>query len=141
MAGKLNALSPRRKRLSRAARLQAGRHWLTSFSGRRVVPSYATWFGVDLMCAAKELQILGMRFSPEYLEALRRTTAGRPRHRRDVANGAETIGVEPMWHQEFAYIAGYTGAGLPFGVTWDEMECLDGDDVPFTGDDFGKGGV
>ena len=46
-----------------------------------------------------------------------------------------------MWNQELAYIAGYTEAGLPFGVTWDEMEGLNGNDVPFTGDDFGKGGA
>ena len=126
--------------MSRAARLQSGRHWLRSFSGKRVVPSYARWFGVDLVCAAKELQILGMHFSPEYLEALRRTAAGRPRHCRDVPKGAKAVEVEPMWNQEFAYMAGYTEAGLPFGVTWEEMEGLDGDDVPFTRDDFGKGG-
>jgi hypothetical protein len=41
-----------------------------------VVSSYAKWFDVDLMCAAKELQILGVRFSTEYLDALRRTAAG-----------------------------------------------------------------
>ena len=125
--------------MSRAARLQSGRHWLKSFSGKRVVPSYARWFGVDLMCAAKELQVLGVHFSPEYLEALRCTAAGRPRHRREVANEAKTAGVEPMWDQEFAYVAGYTEAGLPFGVTWEEIEGLHGDDdVPLPADKFGK---
>ena len=32
-----------------------------------------------------------------------------------------------------------TAAGLPFGVTWEEMEGLDGHDGPFAGHDFGKG--
>ena len=120
-----------------------GRHWywLRSFSGKHVVRSYARWFGVDLMCAAKKLQILGMRFSPEYLDALRRAAPGRLGHRCELAHGAETAEGEPMWNQEFVYIAGYTEAGLPFGVTWDEIEGLDSDDVSFTGDDFGKGGV
>jgi hypothetical protein len=129
MARKSKALSPRRKRMSRAARLQSGRHWLRSFSGKRVVSSYARWFGVDLVCAANELQILGMHFSPEYLEAVRRTAAGHSTHGRDVPQAAEAVDVEPNWNQEFSYIAGYTDAGLPFGVTWDEMEGIN-DDSP-----------
>jgi hypothetical protein len=139
MARKSKARSPRRKRMSRAARLQSGHHWLRSFSGKRVVPSYARWFGVDLMCAAKELQILGLHLPPDYLEALRRTATGRPRHRRNVAKEAKAVDVEPLWNQEFAYIAGYTEAGLPFGISWEDVEGLDGENVPFTGDDCGTG--
>jgi hypothetical protein len=41
------------ERMSRAGRLMAGRRWLKSFSGKRSSPSYARWFAVDLMCAAK----------------------------------------------------------------------------------------
>ena len=115
--------------MSRAARLQSGRHWLRSFSGTRVVPSYARWFGVDLICAAKELQVLGMHFSPEYLGALRRTAAARARHCRDVPKGAKAVDIEPARNQKFAYIAGYTEAGLPFGITWEETAGLDDDDV------------
>lgn len=125
--------------MSRAARLQSGRHWLRSFSGKRVVSSYVRWFGVDLMCAAQELQILGARFSTEYLDALRRTAAGRPKHRRDVVKEANDADVEPMSNLEFAYVAGHTAAGLPFGVTWEEMEGLEGEDMPLTEDDFGQG--
>src|SRR3989304_6685337 len=105
MSGKSKTLSPRRKRMSRAARLQSGRHWLRSFSGKRVLPSYARWFGVDLMCAAKELQILGVRFSTEYLDALRRTAAGRPKHRRAVDKEGNAADVEPMSNREFAFVA------------------------------------
>jgi hypothetical protein len=124
--------------MSRGARLQSGRHWLGSLTGKRVVRSYARWFGVDLVCAAKELQTLGMHFAPEYLEALGRTAASRPRYRRDDAKDAKAVDVEPMSNHDFAYIAGHTAAGLPFGVTWEEVERLDGQDEPFTGHDFGK---
>jgi hypothetical protein len=92
------------------------------------------------MCAAKELQTLGMHFAPEYLEALRRTAAGRARDRRDAAKDAKAVDVEPISNQDFAYIAGYTPWGVPFGVTWEEMEGLDGHDGPFTGHDFENGG-
>jgi hypothetical protein len=64
-----------------------------------------------------------MRFAPGYLEALRRTAAGRPKYRRDDANGAQAVDVEPMSNQDFAYIAGHTAGGFPFGVTWEEMEA------------------
>jgi hypothetical protein len=138
MARKSKALSPRRKRMSRGARLQSGRHWLRSFTGKHVVRSYARWFGVDLMCAAKELQTLGMHFAPEYLEALRRTAAGRPKYRRDDAKDAQAVDVEPMSNEDFAYIAGHTAAGFPFGVTWEEMGGLDG---PVPEHDFGKSDV
>lgn len=50
------------------------------------------------------------------------------------------MAVDPMSNQDFAYIAGHTAAGLPFGVRWEEMEELDSDDMPFTEDDLGPGG-
>lgn len=73
--------------------------------------------------------------TPEYLEALRRTAAGRPRDRPGDAKDAKAVDVEPMSDQDFAYIAGHTAAGFPFGVTWEEMEGLDGHDGPFPGDE------
>jgi hypothetical protein len=90
------------------------------------------------MCAAKELQIMGVRISTEYLDALRRAAAGRSKHRRDTTE-ANAADVEPTWNREFAYVAGHTAAGLPFGVTWEEMEGLEGDDVPFTADELEPG--
>jgi hypothetical protein len=131
MGRKSKALAPRRKRMARASRLQSGRHWLKTYSGKHVVRSYARWFGVDLMCALKELQLLGIRFEPEYVEALRRTAAAGSRRRREVARDGKSVGAEREWNQEFAYIAGYTEAGFPFGVTWEEFETLSGaEDVP-----------
>jgi hypothetical protein len=41
-----------------------------------------------------------------------------------VLKDANAAVVEPMSNHEFAFIAGYTAAGLPFGVTWEEMEGL-----------------
>ena len=34
-------------------------------------------------------------------------------------------GVEPTSDGTFAYIAGYTSGGAPYGVTWEEMEEQD----------------
>lgn len=71
--------------------------------------------------------MLGMRFSPEYLESLRRTVAARSQQRlRDRSRRPQTEDADAMWSHEFAFIAGYTQEGLPFGITWDEIEGVDG---------------
>jgi len=110
--------------MTRAGRLQSGRQWLENFSGKRVVPSYARWFAVDLLCAAKELQLLGVRLSPDYLEALRRTASAPATHHGSTRPEAESAGMEPMSNPEFAYIAGFTEGGAPFGVRWEEIDDL-----------------
>jgi len=38
---------------------------------------------------------------------------------------ARYYGIEPEFDGTFAYIAGYTGWGYPYGVTWEEMENLE----------------
>lgn len=67
--------------------------------------------------------MLGVRFSPEYLEALRRTATAQAPRRRHVACESEAD-VEAVSNHEFAYIAGYTEGGVPFGVKWEEMDGL-----------------
>jgi len=111
--------------MSRPTRLQAGRHWLKNFSGKRIVSSYARWFAVDLMCAATELRMLGVRLSADYLQALRRTVATRSTHRSATRRRTEGINLEPTFDHEFAFIAGYTEGGAPFGVRWDEIDNPD----------------
>lgn len=127
-AKRSKALPPRRKRMSRPARLQAGRHWLKNFSGKRVVSSYARWFAVDLVCAATELQMLRVRLSAEYLQGLRRTVAARLTQGNTTRRGTEGIDLDPTFDHEFAFIAGHTEGGAPFGVRWDEVR--DADDEP-----------
>ena len=114
--------------MKRAARLQAARHWIPTFNGQSVVRSYARWFGVDLRCALKELQLLGVGLDPRYVEALRTTLRNRGRHRKATESEPEAIpeGHGSEWDDSFAYIAGFTSGGASFGVPWDEMADLDG---------------
>ena len=39
--------------------------WLETYTGANLVKGYAKWFGVDRICALKELQMLGVVFSEE----------------------------------------------------------------------------
>lgn len=120
---KKKALPPRRKRMKRASRLQSARKWLASFEGKNLVRGYARWYGVDLLCAAKELQLLGVKLDPVYLERLRITVENRRRRRSSQAK-------QPIEHDlfetdgHFSYIAGYTSGGFPFGTPWPDDETV-----------------
>ncbi len=108
------------------ARLMAARHWLPTFTGNNVVRGYAKWFGVDLGCALEELRVLGVELDPSYVEALTRTLHNRGKRRPTVEPAPAAIpeGYGSEWDDDFAYIAGFTSGGAPFGVTWDQAEAL-----------------
>jgi hypothetical protein len=99
-----------------------GSDWLTKFSGKNVVRSYANWFGVDLLCAVKELSLLGVTVDPTYVAQLKTTFSSRRSHRpKQPVAGPLSIGYGVDWDENFAYIAGHTEAGFPYGVTWEEL--------------------
>jgi hypothetical protein len=92
------------------------------FSGKNVVRSYANWFGVDLLCAVKELSLLGVTIDPAYVAKLK-TTLGSPKSPRpqQPVKEPQSDGYGVDWDENFAYIAGRTEAGFPYGVTWEEL--------------------
>jgi hypothetical protein len=93
------------------------------FSGKNVVRSYAKWFGVDLLCAVKELSLCGVAVGPAYIAQLKTTLASRSsrREKQPVEDSQSGYGVD--WDETLAYIAGRTEAGFPYGVTWEEIEA------------------
>lgn len=107
--------------MKRAGRLQSAKKWLDSFEGKNVVRGYAKWFGVDLLCAAKELQLLGVKVDPAYLENLEVAFKHRrPKRQPQPDHLVEDVGIES--DENFFCIAGYTSGGVPFGVPWDDSE-------------------
>ena len=58
--------TPRRKRLSRQGRLNSAVEWVEKYNGKNIIAGYAKWFGVDKICAIKELKSIGVVF-PENL--------------------------------------------------------------------------
>jgi hypothetical protein len=128
--GKRKPLPPRHKRMKRPARLQAAKTWLAKYPGKSVVTGYKKHFAVDALCALVELQMLGVKLDPEYVQKVRiseqsRTEARRRERERRKAAAAPSEFDEDS-NDTFAYIAGYTGAGFPFGITWEEMEGREG---------------
>lgn len=120
-----------RKRAARRARLKVAREWLPSFKGKNLVKAYAKKFGVDLGCALNDLQLLRVPLDPAYVERLCRRLQHRIDRRRPkaVSDIPEGYGVD--WDDNFAFIAGFTSGGAPYGTTWEENseeEAVDTDE-------------
>ncbi|VFM99140.1 MAG: hypothetical protein BECKG1743D_GA0114223_101047 [Candidatus Kentron sp. G] len=110
--------------MTRAGRLASATatQWVRNYTGKNLVCGYCKWFAVDPLCAVIELRALGAPISAEREEQLRRSAerkskdrAARKRQR------AEDRDEYPDSDGTFAYIAGYTPAGFPYGVTWEEL--------------------
>lgn len=116
------ALPPRRMR--RAARLAAARHWLAQFTGKHISRAYSRWFYLDRLCAIKKLEILGVRLDPAFVAAVHVTheEANRRNAQRAAKRDRLPFDEPATSNSDFAYIAGYTDGGAPFGVTWEEWK-------------------
>ena len=118
---------PKRKRCARPTRLILGAAWIKAYKGRSLIRGYAKHFAVNTPCAVKELEMLGIGFTPEHkaqvlnnynhgIEAGRKRKAAKQQAEIDDLDSDET----------FAFIIGYTSGGAPYGVTWEEdreTEC------------------
>jgi hypothetical protein len=123
---RLSVKCPRRLRMTRASRLQSARatNWVANYRGKHIVRSYRKWFGVDLLCAIDELRMLGVKVDREYESQVRRTLECLAASRRQ--KKLSRVAVDPPDSSTecdgtFAYIAGYTSGGMPFGITWEEL--------------------
>jgi hypothetical protein len=115
---------------------------LPTYSGTKVVRAYRKKFGVDTVCAVRELQEIGYEFKPGYVDNLLNVEAARIaalQRKKAEKKLAEELSAEYNdWQDDrFFYIAGYTSGGAPYGVTWEEMglepwenefeDCFEGD--------------
>jgi hypothetical protein len=118
--------------MKQAQRLQSARVWLLEHAGReppRIGASYRRWHGVDWLCAIEELSRSGVKFDAQWTERLKRNLEGQQRaraaKRAAEASAKNLIGYGEDWDENFAFIAGYTSGGFPYGVTWEEMEIVE----------------
>jgi len=121
---KKKPLPPRCKRMKRTARLQSARSWIPKYEGKSIVRGYKKHFGVDLLCAVKELEMLGYSFSEQYKESLKQNLEYRQKGhqmRKQLKEQQELESMYPCSDDRFYFIAGYTSGGAPYGITWEEM--------------------
>lgn len=116
--------TPRRKRLNRKQRVYIARDWLISYNGTNVVKGYSNWFGVDLLCAIKELRIVGQLISVEYEIQVRKSLEDKFLQRKKEKDKKWYNEIENKYvndlESKFEFIAGYTSNGIPFGIRKDQ---------------------
>lgn len=127
---------PRRLRKNQRGRWQSAKAWLVTQQGRtpaQIGASYRKWYGVDWPCAIRELTRLGVVFDPGWVAQLMRSLEAHHRARatrRAARKSQSCVGFTEDSNEQFAYIAGYTPNGVPFGVTWEECEKLEAPEGP-----------
>jgi hypothetical protein len=123
-------MAPRRKRLKRPARLVAAKKWILTYAGSNIVHGYRRRFGVDLPCAIAELKLLQVDLDPKYVEQALASYSAYCKHRQESSQKRRDKVQQDAneWPDEhdgnFAFIAGYTSWGFPYGVTWEEWNEL-----------------
>ena len=118
-------LGSRFKRMKQPGRLQSAKSWLPTYKGKNILQGYRKQYGVDLLCAICELEILGIVLKPEYIKAIKQSVKGRilAKKRKKIEKQREFEGVYGVDHDEyFSFIAGYTEGGAAYGVPWESDE-------------------
>ena len=113
--------------MSRPSRLASGKKWLESYTGKYVVKAYSKRYAVDKLCAVKELRMLGIPITEEYENQIKRSMenlAKALKRRKELKEKELSSEKEPSIDETFAFIAGYTSCGFPYGITHEEMESL-----------------
>lgn len=115
--------TPRRKSLTKQGRLDSAKDWITKYDGQNLVSGYAKWFGVDKICAINELKVFGV-IIPESLENhIIERHKRKIEQRRTAKDKIEVLDITVNDSDDnFAFIAGYTSGGFPYGLTHEELE-------------------
>jgi hypothetical protein len=115
--------------MNRKARLSSAQHWLATQKGRtpvQIAKSYRKHYGVDWRCAIQELASFGVRLPVAWVAHLNRSLEGgiKARALRKADCELENRLGSRDWDEHFAYVAGCTSNGVPFGLTWDEWKRI-----------------
>ena len=115
------------KQLRRSQRLGRGKNWLNNYQGEDIIEDYRKRYGVDLLCAVVELRMLGADISEDYEYQLRqdeehKRLSKKPK-KKGKSQGKEEF-LDGFSDENFAFIAGYTSGGVPFGLTHEEAGNL-----------------
>jgi hypothetical protein len=120
-------LGPRAKRMKQTGRLQSAKSWLPKFTGANIIKSYRKHFGVDYLCAIRELELLGIPLNQEYVAQLKRTikdhSQAKMRKKIEKQENLKSYDSDDY----YCYIAGYTEGGAAYGIPWESEHLLQQD--------------
>ena len=120
---KKKSKKPQRKTMKRSFRLQVAKHWIPKYDGKNIVKGYKKRFNVDLLCAATELEMLGIKVDSKYVEQLKIEEENRRKIneiKKMKKQEKEQFDLYPDSDEYFYFIAGYTDNGISYGITWEE---------------------
>lgn len=105
-------------------RLISASRWLKTYNGKSLVKGYSKRYGVDKLCAIRELRKLGVEISEEFENNLRRSLQQLWDYRRlrkqELEQQYKAATFESDWYH--AIIIGCTDGGAAYGIAWEEME-------------------
>lgn len=137
-ASQSSSLKRRRQPVRQDRRLQAAKAWAKELGpgphGKAVIHRYKRANKVDLICAIKDLERLGVRLDPTYVSLVRSSYQAPRRKRSSSSTGELPDGYGELWDDNLAYIAGHTSGGWPYGTTWEEDEELSTNPHPWNDD-------
>ena len=112
--------------LPKDVRFEKAKSWVETFDGENIVQAYAKLFGVNLKNTMKELEIIGVHISNHEKEHIKRILKDRKlqKERKKEKRKRKTLQMNNFEYSDdtFAFIAGHTEGGAPFGITYEEME-------------------
>jgi hypothetical protein len=115
---------PKAHRYKKAQRLFHAKNWIKTHTCKVLHHGYAKHFGVSKYCAILELEQIGVEIDPKLKESLRISEEQKriQREKRKAKKEAEYNFIES--NEYFAYIAGYTSGGVPYGTSWEEYNAM-----------------
>ena len=112
--------------LKRKDRFRQASRWISGYTGKNIIKGYRKHFKVHPLCAAYDLQMLGIEISESRIQQLKKDvencrkqndTDGSLKNSKD----SRLYNPYPCSNEYFYYIVGYTSGGAPIGITWEEM--------------------
>lgn len=124
---KNRCLGPRAKRMKQTGRLQSAKSWLSKFTGANIIKGYRKHFGVDYLCAIRELELLGFSLNQEYITQLKQSIKAhsQAKMRKKLKKQEKLTNYDSDEH--FCYIVGYTEGGAAYGLPWESEHLLQED--------------
>ncbi len=111
----------KKRTMKRVDRLASAVEWIKKYEGNNIVRGYSKKFKVDLLCAVVDLELTGYKVDSKYKKQLEQSRVDLQRQREKKKRKKEEQ-FDMDSDDTFAFIAGYTSGGFPYGVTWDEMD-------------------
>ena len=97
---------------------------MKTYQGEGIIEDYIKRFGVDLLCAVVELRMMGVAISEDYEHQLRQNEEYKRTSKKKGTKQIEEDFLDGFSDETFAYIAGYTSGGVPFGLTHEEAGTI-----------------